>query len=169
MVWKTTFALLISLLSFFAVSAQKATAYELNEYLSQAANNKSSINLKSSQSTSNPLQVLAYDLVSTVIIENGEIKVFGEQPPIKAEIFYNSFQAIATTNTLFNEVELLVIKLDSEDQLNSSLDFSKIMGFNNLKYVYFLCPFNCSKSKIESVTKGLPSEITLLYSISIPE
>ncbi len=73
MVWKTTFALLISLLSFFAVSAQKATAYELNEYLSQAANNKSSINLKSSQSTSNPLQVLAYDLVSTVIIENGEI------------------------------------------------------------------------------------------------
>jgi len=169
MVKKTTLALMFSFLNFFAVNAQKATAFELNEYLSQTANNKSSIKLKSNQQTSTPLQVLAYDLVSTVIIENGKINVFGEQPPIKAELFYNSFQTLLTSNTLFNNVELLVIKLDSEDQLNSSLDFSKIMGFNNLKYVYFLCPFNCSKSQIENVAKGLPLGITLLYSISIPE
>jgi len=169
MIKKATLALLFSFLSFFAVHAQNSTAFELNEYLSLNANNKSSVKLKSSQSPFTPLQVLAYDLVSTVIIENGELKVFGEQPPIKAELFYNSFQTLATPNALFKNVELLVLKLKSEDQLNSSLDFSKIVGFNNLRYVYFLCPFNCSKSQIENIALGIPSGVTLLYSISIPE
>jgi len=169
MVKKITFTLLLSILSFCAVTAQNSTAFELNEYISSNSNNKSSLKSKSSQPVSTPLQVLAYDLVSTVVIENGEMKVSDEQPPIKAEISYNSFQTLTASNALFNKVELLVIKLDSEDQLNSSLDFSKIEGFNNLKYVYFLCPFNCSKSKIENVALGLFSGITLLYSASIPE
>ncbi|WP_010229356.1 hypothetical protein [Gillisia marina] len=169
MIKKITLALFISLLSFCAVDAQNTTAFELDEYISQTSNNKSSLKTKSSQPLSTPLQVLAYNLVSTVVIENSEIKVFGEQPPLKAELLYNSFNILSTSNAQFNKVELLVIKLDSEDQLNTSLDFSKIQGFNNLKYVYFLCPFNCSKSKIENISQGMPLGTTLLYSASIPE
>ncbi|MCF4101437.1 hypothetical protein L1I30_07155 [Gillisia sp. M10.2A] len=151
------------------LQAQNSTAFELNEYLSVNATNKSSLNLKSKEATSTPLQVLAYDLVPTVYIENGDIKVFDEQNPVKAEVTINSFQLLSSSNKLFKSVELLVIKLDSESQISSSLDFSKLSGFDNLKFVYFLCPFNCSKSQIENIAQGLPTGITLLYSASIPE
>ncbi len=94
MIWKTTLAFLFSFLSFFAVNAQNSTAFELNEYLSLNAINKSSVKPKSSQSPSTPLQVLGNDLVSMVIKEKGKIKVFSEQPPIKAVLFCNSFQTL---------------------------------------------------------------------------
>jgi len=163
---------MLLLSSFMALHAQNSKAYEINEYLALGSNKQATVQVKSNKSAATattPLQVLAYDLVPTVFIENGEIKSFDEQSPIKAELEFNSFNVLSNANPLFKNVELLVIKLNEENQLISSLDFSTINSFNSLKYVYFICPFNCSRSQIENLSKGLPSGTVLLYSSSIPE
>ena len=170
MAMKTTLMLMLLLSSFFASQAQNLKAYEINEYLALGSNKQAAVQVKSSKiSSSTPLKVLAYDLVPTVFIENGEIKRFDEQSPVKAEIEFNSFKMLSNANPIFKNVALLVVKLNEENQLISSLDFSTINSFNSLKYVYFICPFNCSRSQIENLSKGLPSGTVLLYSSSIPE
>lgn len=169
MAWKTTLALLVLLVCLTNAYTQNVTAFELSEYLSQTTNNKPLLQSQKTKLTETPLQVLAYDLISTVFIENEEINIFDEQSPLKVEAAYNSFESLTHSNALFNKVELLVIKLDSPQQLNSALDFSRLANFENLKYVYFVCPFNCSSSQIEKIVQGLPSKLILLYSASIPE
>lgn len=169
MIWKTTLVLFTNLLYTVCINAQNATAFELDEYISQSSNKKVASISKNSRISITPLEVLAYNLVPTVFIEDNQVKTFDEQLPIKAESSYASFSSLSTINPLFNKVELLVIKLDAENQLNPTLDFSKLLSFTSLKYVYFVCPFNCSNSQIEQIVRDLPSKITLLYSASIPE
>ncbi|SDS64816.1 hypothetical protein SAMN04487764_2709 [Gillisia sp. Hel1_33_143] len=172
MIWKTTLSLLFLLPSFFALSAQNIKAYEITEYLAQNSNKKTSVSTmktKSSAQAAVPLQVLAYDLVPTVFIESNEINAYDEKSPIKAEVDFKSFSKLLKANSLFEKVELLVIKFDDAASLPSTIDFSKISGFSSLKYIYIICPFNCSNTEIEKIAMELPSGVVLLYSTSIPQ
>ena len=114
----------------------------------------------------NHLESLIKDVQPTVYVCN-TITAKGEIQPVCANVKAGSINQMIVENPLFNQVELITIRLQSPDDLNFVLDLPKLTGFTNLKYVYFLCEFN---SGIEDVQKLFIPKIgiTVFYKVSIP-
>lgn len=135
---------------------------ELNGYLEQ---------LKSSADPAEVTDALHLEsLVSDfqpIIYVGKSIVAHNEKQPVCAEAKSGSTDGLTTENPLFSQVELITIRLQSASEMNFVLDLSKLISFTNLKYVCFLCEFNC---EIEDVQKLFIAKtgITVTYKISIP-
>ena len=116
-----------------------------------------------------PLKDLVYQVVPSIYIENNTVKNTSHSAPVKAEIDPHSFQLVHSTNKLFKEIKLLVIKYDNTSDGNISLDFQNLPSFESLKYVYVVCTYTCSSTQIEQHILNLPKDVVLLYSVSSPE
>jgi hypothetical protein len=96
------------------------------------------------------LESLLTGLQSTVYV-GSSIKAGDETPPVCANVRAGSVSMLTQTNQLFNEVELIVIKLRTPQDLNFKLDPSKLTSFVKLKYVVFLCEFECSLEETQNL------------------
>jgi hypothetical protein len=166
---KIIFSIIFSIIVNIQLSAQTLTAVELNDYLSSTGVKKSRVTTTSKQAETNSLESLVYDLHPTAYIQNGEIKIYGDKPVVKAELSPSSFPLFNSGNPALSQIELLVVKLNADEEANIFLDFSQNRDFKRLKYVYVQCPFECSPSQVEKMIYNLPQGVTLLFSVSNPE
>lgn len=155
-------SMLIILTILTSTSLQAQSIMEFSSYLEQAKSSTDPLVV----SNIAHLESLINDLQPTVFVGN-EIKSNGTSQPVCAEVKSTDVEKLSAENSLFNQVELITIVLNSPADLNFILDLSKLNSFINLKYVYFLCEFDC---KIEETQKlYLPKTgITVLYKVSIP-
>lgn len=143
------------------ISAQKSKIYKLNEdklEIKATLANDKKVDFER-------LYSLLYDLHPVAYIEKNEIKkVFGNTSPVKL-VFEDleSFNLLHIDNSLFHDVELITVSLNSESDLHRVFDLSEIKGFNNLKYIYIQCYFKCTTNKIESFVLNSDSEFTIFY------
>ena len=114
------------------------------------------------------IQKLVYDLNPTIFISNAGSKIFGNEAPVNAETGVNNFQALTATNPDFNEVKLLKLKIEKPADLNSSLDLNSLSSFQNLKYVFVECTFECNLTRIKNMFSNVEN-VMILYIIATPQ
>ncbi len=113
------------------------------------------------------IKSLVTDKQPTVYI-NDVVKASGSSAPLRADVKAGSVSKLSIENTLFQQVELITLRIDSPEDLSTVLDLSLIQGFTNLKYIRILCSFECSAEQLSTIVTGNSSGIKVFYSVSIP-
>lgn len=113
------------------------------------------------------IRSMVTDLHPTVYVGD-VIKASGESSPVRADVKAGAVSKLGVENSLFEQVELITIRINSHADLSAALDLSAIQGFTNLKYVRILCSFDCTAEQLGSIVTGNTSGIKVFYSISIP-
>jgi len=116
------------------------------------------------------LQSLMKDIQTTVYIENGEMKVFGDGMPVYVKADVNGIKQLSEKNAKFSAVEFLEIKLNNKGEENLALlNPAMVSGLTNLKYILVRSSYELSKTQFEKIFSGFDgSGIALFYEVSIP-
>jgi hypothetical protein len=159
----TPFARITLILMVFLISASlhAQEVRELEGYLEQMRTSTDSASVANAAL----IESLVTDLHATVYIDNS-ITANGDTPPVVAVAKAASVSKLILTDSRFTQVEFITIKLSSINDLNIFMDINKFVGFTNLKYVYFLCEFECTPDALQKLF--LPKTgIMVFYKISI--
>lgn len=117
---------------------------------------------------------LVSNLHPTAYINNGAIKIGGNSGynnlPILKLTFHDSksYFILNQSNTQFNAVELITVKLLAETDVVNRLDLTEISGLNQLKYIYVECYFECSESQITDFLILDRLNIRVFYKLTKP-
>ena len=161
------------LLNIKQLSAQSAKVYELFEDDFQNSTKKvtkTSSYGKSTVGNKEGFFILKKNLKPTIYVEDNNIKkVTGNTAPLILN-YKNSYSLdiLKKNNSLIKDVELLTIKLKSENELNNRFDFSSVRGLNSLKYIYIQCNFKCTISQINSFILNVDPNVTVFYMVNNP-
>jgi hypothetical protein len=164
---KVTLLLMATLLSVLA--GIRVSAQNINEYNSMIAQMKTSGTASIKEEASH-IESLAFSLQPKVYIENGIESYSGNTDPVCANIDVASISSLYVSNSAFNKVELISIRIKSQSELNFVLNYSSLKDFQSLKYVEFLCDFNCNPTFLKSVLSNFPeSGILFFYQLSVDQ
>ncbi|MFK5959239.1 MAG: hypothetical protein QM495_10285 [Lutibacter sp.] len=162
------------LLGISQISAQSLNVYQLFEEDFQQSSSKiatkSSTFIKSNVDVKQGFFTLKKGLKPTIYVDYNKVKqVTGDVAPLilKYENSY-SLNILKENNTLINKVELLTIKLKNQNEINNRFDFSSIEGFDNLKYIFIQCNFDCTANDISSFILNVDPKVTIFYMVSNP-
>jgi hypothetical protein len=158
------FFLITSLILLISINMNAQNVVELNKHFYQS---RPSINLSLSEDNKH-LKSLIYELNSSVIIKKGILNTFSNAPFLTVDIEANSISKLNELNPLFREVELIIIRINNPEDLSIIVDTANLTQFPKLRYIYFLCSFNCTSGQINNLIKSENSQIKYLYLISIP-
>ncbi len=114
---------------------------------------------------------LAFKLQPTIYINNSLVTTKNnKKPPIKIKMSdVNSFGKLEELAIKHKDIALIYLTLYKNSDLNSILDLSSINGFDNLKYVYVRCLFDCDDSQIKKFVKtATNSSIRVFYKTQTP-
>lgn len=161
--------------TFFSASIFAQAIEEFGSKLSEMEKSSDASQIKEAHY----LKGLVSDLHPTVYLHNGELQPVDEQMPVRINTDITSLNLLNARNPLFNGAELLCIRIQNENDFNTTLNLSDLKGFKNLKYVYILCTFkicpdqysdkDCESSKISRIIRGYEnSGFGVFYSVIIP-
>lgn len=125
------------------------------------------------------LKSLVSDLQPTLYLQNGKFKQTELQISKRINTDVSSLQLLNLQNPIYENAEIICIKIENENDLLATLNLSDLSGFKSLKYVYFLCTFNvcqgqyspseCEVEKIAQIIKRNENPGYLVfYSVIIP-
>lgn len=153
------------LLIFYSLNISAQGVQELNQHLTLLKTSS----VLADQTSYTQITNLVSGINPTVYINNGVIKTSSDLPPVCADVDINSLPSLSAANSLFNQVELLKIRLDSDNSPQEILNLNNLPGFTNLKYVLFICSYNCDLRTIYSLYQpSAQGWIYVFYQISIP-
>jgi hypothetical protein len=137
---------------------------EMNSYLNSSNNltAKSTLLNKVDLVNKENIQNLTTKVQSTMNFYNGEVKVYGDKPT-KLYTNLSSIPQLENSIILKNNVEIIVIKLTSSEELNSNLDLNQLSGFKNLKYIYFNTNFDTTPDNIANLVKNYNEKYSIFY------
>jgi len=107
---------------------------------------------------------LIKDNVSSVKFENGTIKFFGENA-LRAELDFRSVSSKIERQPKFDNIEIVTINISSPNDLFSKINLANLGGFTKLKYVYIICPFQCSESQISNSLIFDEKDYLIIYTV----
>jgi hypothetical protein len=137
--------------------------------LGQAINSMKLSSVKAVQDESIHLNSLVNDLQPTLYINSGVIKTYNNTPCVCADVDILSINKLSESNSLYSQIELIKIRINPGDASNLVLNLATLQSFTNLKYVIFLCSFDCNPALINNMyLPASGSGVTVLYQISIP-
>jgi hypothetical protein len=123
------------------------------------------------------LESLVYNIQPTLYYENGQLVNVPGEPPVRVNTDVQSLGAV--TKASYGQVEIIVIKIQSLQELQMQLNVASLSGFSKLGYIYFLCSFelcsgqagenSCELEKIaRMINLGNNTTVNVTYSVSIP-
>jgi len=122
------------------------------------------------------LQSLVYDLHPTLYARNGELTNPLGGMPLVCDTDVASLWQLYEPNYLFNQVELLIVRVQQPGDLSTVVNLTNLASFGNVKYLLFVCKFNpcqnpnpaCEISLISQMISGSNESIDMiLYQVSI--
>ena len=117
------------------------------------------------------LNKLLKNLQTTVYLESGNLKTFGEGKPSYLKTDAASISKLNTAQTSYANIELMEISLSKkgeENQVKLNADF--VANFPKLKYLLIRSEYQLSAISFESIVSNFKnSNIVLLYEVSIPQ
>lgn len=124
------------------------------------------------------LKSLVYDLKPALYFQNGQLTQAEKQVPVKIITDVASIHLLSDSNNLYNQVELICIKVENTSDLNFVLNVPDLASFKKLRYIFFLCTFeacpgdpesgSCIPDKISKMIQGSDnSGFTIYYQYSI--
>ncbi|MHC1776258.1 MAG: hypothetical protein AB9834_12705 [Lentimicrobium sp.] len=125
------------------------------------------------------LQSLVSDLHPTLSVENGELIQYGGDYSVKMECGVESLTDLYQPEEAFASVEIIQMKIHSEQDLQLIINLDDLTGFTQLKYIFFLCDFDpcpqsnqghtCEQEIFSAMIQGTGIEgLVVLYKVSIP-
>ena len=157
---KKLFLMLLIILASATLYAQ--VAVELNSYLKQLNASADPVLVDNAVH----LESLIKEKHPGVYIRKAQI-TSGEANPVCVNVNAGYVDALKTMNQLSGKIELITIRLRSSADLNFILDLPNLIGFQKLKYVYFLFEFNAGIEETQKLFIPKPG-ITVLYKVSVP-
>jgi hypothetical protein len=157
----STFKFCIGLFIFFIcfISAESITAQEKNIFeISKNTHTAKTVKSKKTTNDRQDFYKLAFNLATTVYIENNLEKSLYVKGPI-SKINMNdtsSFEFLKNNESNYKTAEIIIIKVNSINELNNSYDLTGLTEMTDLKYVYIKCSFKCQKHDIENFVKVNP-------------
>jgi hypothetical protein len=105
----------------------------------------------------------------SIYLNSEGIKKYGDIPAClySQSKFLVNYNRIKEGND-FNSLEIIIIKIEDLQDLNSKIDASLFFDFLKLKYIYILSTIECSEKELQKIIKNNNSRFTLLYSIQKP-
>jgi hypothetical protein len=124
------------------------------------------------------LNSLISDLLPSIYFQQGKLMGAYKENPIVLFTDISSLTSLSDHNPLYKKIEIISIKIKRPEDLQKVLKFSDLMGFDNLKYIYFLCDFNicpdqaqntsCANEKISAMIQRTEnSSIEILFKTNI--
>jgi hypothetical protein len=163
---RLVFILLFSF-SFIHVSAQSGNTstpsiMEVNAYISslKAAEQNSTSSFSNAQN----VESLVTDLQSSIYFNSGMVKTYGEKPK-------NLYTDIASLNSLSaaslkkNNIEIIIITINSTNDLNSKIDLSLFADFYKLKYIYIKSTVITTEQNITKMFLNYDEQYSIFYKI----
>jgi hypothetical protein len=168
--------ILILIFTFFSVkiSAQNSPAIsentsmeviELNSFLSAP----SGMQRQASSSTVSSLNVqnvrdLIYNTQPSIYYYSGVVKTYGEKPKnLFTDI--NSLNNLNSAILLKNNIEIITIKLENSNQLNTTINLGLFSSFKNLKYIYILSSIETTSEAITNMISGSDDKYSIFYKL----
>ena len=125
--------------------------------------NKNSTSRKSKPENTN-LEVLLYDNQPSIYFNSTEIKTLGENP----KSFFVEFQnlnKLSNSNLLKNNIEIVTIKINNLNELNSTIDLSVFSSFKKLKYVHIYSSVDINESILSKMISNYNEKYSVFYTI----
>lgn len=153
---------------FYVFTLQTSAAQNIKSY-SDVINGTKESKDKAVSIEVDHLKSLVFDLQPKLYIHKHEEKRSSDEPPVCINADANAVDVLYKTNPLYEHVELITIILNSANDLDFVYDLSRLKSFSKLKYIQFLCSFECDPSQIR-LNQGEPETgIIVFYRISIPQ
>ena len=135
---------------------------EVKAYIS-ALKNKNSSARKSKPEKTN-LEKLLYDNQPSIYFNSSEVKTIGENP----KSFFVEFQnlnKLSNSNLLKNNIEIVTIKINNLNELNSTIDLFVFSSFKKLKYVHIYSSVTINESILSKLIRNYDEKYTIFYTI----
>jgi hypothetical protein len=166
---KTIILLTITFLSFLPLksiaqtgSPVTPTIMEVNGYISSLKGIEQ--NSPSSFSKAHNVEDLVYKLQSSVYFNSGVVKTFGENPKnLYTDIA--SLDGISSASLLKKNIEIVIIKINSVNDLNSKIDLAVFSDFYKLKYIYIVSSVNTTEQNITKMFLNFDEQYSIFYKI----
>ena len=117
------------------------------------------------------LQSLMNNLQTTVYLENGNKKTFGEGIPVYLKTDAKSLNLLKEKNSSLNNIEILEIKLTQKgEESQVSFNESLVVNLAGLKHILVRTEYQLTQSEFERIFSNFKSsKINLIYEVSIPQ
>lgn len=167
---KKVMLLFVFVFSIVNISAQEAM---LDDDVPRIMEVKSFIStLKSSDqsarraySSSENVEKLLYSIQPSVYLQSGDVITYGERP---TNLFMNisSMNGLTDSRILKNNIEIVTIKINNSNELNSIIDLSLFSSFKNLKYIHITSNVPASETVISGLAQNFNAKYSVFYSIN---
>lgn len=168
---KKVFLLLVFSFSFFSLSAQKGNSatpavVEVKTYISSLKTGDKK--MKVSVSNSQYIENLVFGIQPSIYLNSGNEKIYGDNP-VKLFTDISSLKVISSSTSPKDNIEIVVIKINSATDFNSKIDLAIFSNFNNLKYIYVISSTNTSEQNIANMFTNYKNQYSIFYKIEIAE
>jgi len=114
------------------------------------------------------IEDLLYKAQPSVYYNSGVLHTYGEKP---RNLFTDvqSLNGLNNPSLLKNNIEMIIIKINSANDLNATIDLSLFSSFKNLKYVYIQSMVNATSTQIASMVVHPEERLRVFYKIQLGE
>ena len=160
---------LIILFSFSltTISAQNGNSdapeiLEVNAYISSLKDLER--NNPSSFSNANNVEDLVHTLQSSIYLNSGVVKTFGDNPK-NMYTDLASLNGISSKSLSKSNIEIVIININNANDLNSKIDLSLFSSFYKLKFIYVVSRVNISPQNIAKMLVNYDDQYSIFYKI----
>ena len=152
---KNTLFLVIALIMQFSYAQENkiASVIQLDEFVNTS---------KTSSKTNKPLRIesLINNLQSATYLEFDGVKTYGAKPIC---LFSSSKNISNVKSFKFDKenIEIINIRINTFDDLKSTIDCSLFSDFKKLKYIYIISDIKCNEIDINPIIKNVGNYIIL--------
>lgn len=153
--------------SLTTISAQNGTSdapviLDVNAYISSLKDIER--NYPSSFSNAKNVENLVYALQSSIYLNSGVVKTFGDNPKnIYTDLV--SLNGISSTSISKSNIEIVIININTANDLNSKIDLSLFSSFYKLKFIYIVSRVNISSQNIAKMLVNYDDQYSIFYKI----
>lgn len=149
-------------LTTYAQSPSAPQVMEVEAYISSLKTIEK--NYPSSFSNAQNVDNLVHSAPDAVYYYAGTVKTFGKKPSCLFTDF-NSLQSIDNPTILKNNIEIVKLKINNSNDLNSKIDLSLLSNYKNLKYIYIVSNQTVNAQSIANMIRNYDEKYSVFYKI----
>ena len=119
---------------------------------------------RSSYSNAQRIETLLSKVQPAAYCYSGTVKTYGEKP-VCLFTDIQSLRNLSDQNILRDNIEMLTIKIQSQSDLNTTIDMNNLSEFKNLKYVQIVSTVPTTESTITKMILNNDEKYNVFYTI----
>ena len=157
-------ALTVMMLVFLSQPLEAQRIRPLNDYLAELRTRPGS----AMEADADKLETLAFQPVNLIRLRNSVSEKFGKEAPATLDSDLRSLMQIKGSGSEFRTVELIKVRLSSQEEIPPVANRECFLQFPQLRYVLFLCEYECDPQSLQLLIPEGDQALVFLFSISVP-